>query len=78
LLGFSGSGGQQAILPQQQQTATQMAVKAAQPLPQQAAQTAVGAPSVTPALAGMAQQGGGMNPALAMSRNYLDRYLGMA
>lgn len=79
LLGFSGSGGQQAVLPQQTQpTATQMAVKASQPLPQQAAQTAVGSPSVAPALAGMAQRGGGMNPALAMSRNYLDRYLGMS
>lgn len=81
LLGFSGSGGQQAILPQQgQQSATTMAVNASKPLPQQAAQQSVASPSVNPALAGMARQGGGsgMNPALQQSRDYLSRYLGMA
>lgn len=53
--------------------ATQMAMQAAQPLPQQAEQRAVGSPSINPALAGMAQ---GRSPGQG-SRDYLRQYMGM-
>lgn len=53
LLGFQGSGGQSATLPQAG-SATQMAVNAARPLPQQAEQTATGSPVINQALAALA------------------------
>lgn len=72
LLGFVGSGGQSAVLPQQP-TATNMAVEASKPLPQQAQQTAVGQPAVNRSLAAMAQP----NRGITDGRDYLNRYLGI-
>lgn len=76
LLGFQNSnGGQSAVLPGGQPSATQMAVQASQPLPQQAQQTATGNPALNPAIAQMA--GGQRQAAPYQSgRDYLMQYLG--
>lgn len=74
LLGFqNGATGQSATMPGAG-TATSMAVQAGRPLPQQAEQSAIGAPSVNPALAGMAQ---GRKPqSFQNGRDYLMQFLG--
>lgn len=56
LLGFQGSGGQSAIFGGQPQSATAMAVKASQPLNQQAANTAVESPAIVPQLQALLQR----------------------
>lgn len=71
LMGFSNPATGQSA--QAGGNATQMAMQAAQPLPQQAEQRAVGSPSINPALANMAQ---GRAPG-QQSRDYLRQYMGM-
>lgn len=70
LLGFSGAGGQSA---QMGGNATQNAVQAGQPLPQQAEQQATSSASINPMLARMS----GRAP-VQQSRDYLRQYMGMA
>lgn len=74
LLGFVGSGGQSATLgPQAPQSPTTMAVKASQPLPQQASQMAVGQPTVNRSLASLTQPTRGNQ----QNMDYLSRYMGV-
>lgn len=75
LLGFQNpSGGQSAILPGAPQTATQKAVQASQPLPQQAQQTAAAQPMVNARLAAAASGRSAMP--YQSPRDYLAQYLG--
>lgn len=80
--GFMGTGGQSAILPSAQPPQqAPIAQGNVNPQPQQAGPANAPAPGDINRLAQMfnprAQAGGKPNPALAMSRNYMDQYRGM-